>query len=45
MAASLWDGANESYWPFLWFMAKVLIFVFFFIWLRGTLPGCATTSS
>jgi NADH-quinone oxidoreductase subunit H len=35
---SLWEGANENYWPFLWFMAKVFIFVFVFIWLRGTLP-------
>ena len=22
----------------LWFIAKVMIFIFFFIWLRGTLP-------
>jgi NADH-quinone oxidoreductase subunit H len=35
---SLWEGSNENYWPFLWFMAKVFIFVFVFIWLRGTLP-------
>jgi NADH-quinone oxidoreductase subunit H len=33
-----WPGANEGYWPFLWFMGKVLAFIFFFIWLRGTLP-------
>ena len=35
---SIWDGANEGYWPFLWFMLKVLFFIFIFIWLRGTLP-------
>jgi NADH-quinone oxidoreductase subunit H len=35
---SLWDDANQGYWPVLWFLAKVLLFVFFFIWLRGTLP-------
>ncbi len=35
---SLWDGANEGYWPFLWFMGKVLFFIFLFIWLRGSLP-------
>ncbi len=35
---SIWDGANEGYWPFIWFMGKVLLFIFFFIWLRGTLP-------
>ena len=33
------DGMfNEGYWPFLWFIAKVMIFIFFFIWLRGSLP-------
>jgi NADH-quinone oxidoreductase subunit H len=35
---SLWAGSNENYWPFLWFVAKVFVFVFFFIWLRGSLP-------
>ncbi len=35
---SIWEGANEGYWPFLWFMGKVLFFVFIFIWLRGSLP-------
>jgi NADH-quinone oxidoreductase subunit H len=35
---SLWDGANQGYWPVLWFMIKLCMFLFFFIWLRGTLP-------
>jgi NADH-quinone oxidoreductase subunit H len=35
---SLWDGANTGYWPVLWFFAKVIAFIFVFIWLRGTLP-------
>jgi NADH-quinone oxidoreductase subunit H len=35
---SLWEGANQDYWPFLWFIVKVMMFVFVFIWLRGTLP-------
>jgi NADH-quinone oxidoreductase subunit H len=35
---SIWDGANEGYWPFIWFMGKVLFFIFIFIWLRGSLP-------
>ena len=34
----VWAGANEGYWPLLWFFGKVLAFIFFFIWLRGTLP-------
>jgi NADH-quinone oxidoreductase subunit H len=33
------DGMfNEDYWPFLWFIAKVMLFIFVFIWLRGSLP-------
>jgi NADH-quinone oxidoreductase subunit H len=35
---SLWDGANAGYWPVLWFVAKIMLFMFIFIWLRGTLP-------
>jgi NADH-quinone oxidoreductase subunit H len=35
---SLWEGANQGYWPVLWFIAKLCLFLFFFIWLRGTLP-------
>ncbi len=35
---SLWDGANSGYWPVLWFLGKVMFFVFIFVWLRGTLP-------
>jgi len=34
----VWAGANSRYWPFLWFMGKVMFFIFIFIWLRGTLP-------
>ena len=35
---SLWSGANENWWPMLWFLMKVATFIFVFIWLRGTLP-------
>src|SRR4051812_29323347 len=35
---NIWPGANEGYWPLLWFFGKVLFFIFIFIWLRGTLP-------
>jgi len=35
---SLWAGANSGWWPFLWFTAKTLGFLFVFVWLRGTLP-------
>jgi NADH-quinone oxidoreductase subunit H len=35
---SLWSGANQGWYPMIWFLVKLLIFVFIFIWLRGTLP-------
>jgi NADH-quinone oxidoreductase subunit H len=35
---SLWHGANSGWYPMIWFLVKLLIFVFVFIWLRGTLP-------
>jgi NADH-quinone oxidoreductase subunit H len=35
---SLWSGANHGWWPLLWFLIKLWIFMFVFIWLRGTLP-------
>ena len=35
---SLWDGANSGWWPLLWFVAKVWVFLFVFMWLRATLP-------
>ena len=35
---SIWEGANTGYWPLLWFVIKILLFMFVFIWLRGTLP-------
>jgi NADH-quinone oxidoreductase subunit H len=35
---SLWAGANSGWWPVLWFLAKVFILLFCYVWLRGTLP-------
>ncbi len=35
---SLWEGANQGWWPMLWWLIKVQLFIFVFIWLRGTLP-------
>jgi NADH-quinone oxidoreductase subunit H len=34
----VWEGANSGWWPLLWFTAKMWMFIFFFIWLRGSLP-------
>src|SRR6266699_3751086 len=33
-----WPGANTGWWPLLWFLGKVVALLFFFIWLRGSLP-------
>jgi len=35
---SMWAGANSGWLPLLWFVAKVWIFLFGFMWLRATLP-------
>ncbi|MCC2279745.1 NADH-quinone oxidoreductase subunit NuoH [Streptomyces sp. ET3-23] len=36
--SAVWPGANHGWWPLLWFVIKVQVLLFFFIWLRGTLP-------
>jgi NADH-quinone oxidoreductase subunit H len=35
---SLWPSANTGWWPVLWFVIKVFILLFGYVWLRGTLP-------
>jgi NADH-quinone oxidoreductase subunit H len=35
---NLLPGADTGYWGLLWFLVKVLILLFIFVWLRGTLP-------
>ncbi|MBO0801960.1 MAG: NADH-quinone oxidoreductase subunit NuoH [Nocardiopsaceae bacterium] len=34
----LGPGVNEGWWPVLWFLIKVFILLFGYVWLRGTLP-------
>ncbi|GAA2499806.1 NADH-quinone oxidoreductase subunit NuoH [Streptomyces sp. NPDC059506] len=36
--SGVWEGANHGWWPMLWFTLKLHLLLFFFIWLRGTLP-------
>jgi NADH-quinone oxidoreductase subunit H len=38
LGGPIWSGANDGWWPAIWFIAKVWVFMFVFIWLRGTLP-------
>jgi NADH-quinone oxidoreductase subunit H len=35
---SLWAGANSGWYPIIWFLIKIALFEFLFIWLRGSLP-------
>jgi NADH-quinone oxidoreductase subunit H len=35
---SVWPDANTGWWPVLWFVAKIAVLLFCFIWLRGSLP-------
>jgi NADH-quinone oxidoreductase subunit H len=35
---SLWGAANTGWLPVLWFTVKLLLLLFIFVWLRGTLP-------
>jgi NADH-quinone oxidoreductase subunit H len=36
--SAVWEGANSGWWPVLWFVTKVIGGIFWFVWLRGTLP-------
>ncbi|MEO8105970.1 MAG: NADH-quinone oxidoreductase subunit NuoH [Actinomycetes bacterium] len=38
LGGPIWAGANDGWWPVLWFIGKLWIFMFMFIWLRGSLP-------
>jgi NADH-quinone oxidoreductase subunit H len=35
---SVWASFDNGWWPVLWFLLKLAGFMFFFIWLRGSLP-------
>ena len=35
---SLIPGVNEGWIPLIWFFSKIAVFLFVFIWIRGTLP-------
>ncbi len=35
---SLWHGANAGWYPIIWFVIKLVLCIYVFVWLRGTLP-------
>ncbi|MFG2607289.1 NADH-quinone oxidoreductase subunit NuoH [Streptomyces sp. NPDC048514] len=36
--STFWEGANHGWWPMLWFVVKVQLLLFMFIWVRASLP-------
>ncbi len=34
----IWHGANSGWYPIIWFVIKVVLIIFVFVWLRGVLP-------
>ncbi|HTU05852.1 MAG TPA: NADH-quinone oxidoreductase subunit NuoH [Trebonia sp.] len=36
--STFWPGSKSGWWPVLWFVIKVFILLFGYVWLRGTLP-------
>jgi NADH-quinone oxidoreductase subunit H len=35
---SLWSGANSGWIPLIWFLIKIVLMLFLFVWARATLP-------
>lgn len=35
---TFWEGANEGWWPLLWFFIKFVLVFSFVIWVRASLP-------
>ncbi|NUW44851.1 NADH-quinone oxidoreductase subunit NuoH [Nonomuraea rhodomycinica] len=35
---SLWEGANQGWWPVLWFFIKFVLTFCFIVWVRASLP-------
>ncbi|WP_336209707.1 NADH-quinone oxidoreductase subunit NuoH [Nonomuraea sp. LPB2021202275-12-8] len=35
---SLWEGANQGWWPVLWFLIKFVLTFSFIVWVRASLP-------
>ncbi|NGN65920.1 NADH-quinone oxidoreductase subunit NuoH [Streptomyces sp. A7024] len=36
--STVWAGANEGWWPLLWFLGKLVLLIFGFVWIRAALP-------
>jgi NADH-quinone oxidoreductase subunit H len=35
---AFWSGANDGWYPLMWFIVKIVGFLFIFVWARATLP-------
>jgi NADH-quinone oxidoreductase subunit H len=35
---TFWSGANDGWFPLIWFVIKIVLMLFVFVWVRATLP-------
>jgi NADH-quinone oxidoreductase subunit H len=35
---TFWPGANAGWFPLIWFLIKIVLMLFLFVWVRATLP-------
>lgn len=35
---AFWSSANDAWWPLIWFVGKIVVMLFLFVWVRATLP-------
>jgi NADH-quinone oxidoreductase subunit H len=36
--STFWAGSNAGWFPLIWFMIKIILMLFLFVWVRATLP-------
>jgi len=36
--STIWPGANAGWFPLIWFLIKIVLMLFVFVWARATLP-------
>jgi len=36
--STIWPGANAGWFPLIWFLIKIVLMLFLFVWARATLP-------
>jgi NADH-quinone oxidoreductase subunit H len=36
--SAVWAGSNAGWFPLIWFLIKIVLMIFLFVWVRATLP-------